>query len=204
MREGQPGRGEGEKRQQILEAALTVFARDGFHKAKVEDIALVAGVGKGTVYHYFSGKHELFQAMLEMSLGKYRTLMRAEPRGAGSFGRRLKSLLAAHLEFVWQHRRMAQLLLTDNRPLPEKIYRFMWQERRRMRVNMIRMLKQGMLTGEIRPVDPRVASLVVLGLFVSLGSQLAFGSETKDRDQLAAGAVQILMAGLANKSVSIN
>ncbi|MEW6661837.1 MAG: TetR/AcrR family transcriptional regulator [Bacillota bacterium] len=199
MREGLPGRGDSDKRMQLLEAAVDVFALEGFHRAKVEDIAAAAGVGKGTVYHYFSSKQELFQAMLEMSFNKYRSRMRAQLRDPVGLHQRLESMLAAHLEFVWQHRKMAQLLLTDNRPLPEKMYRWMWQQRRRMMVYVIRMLKQGMLTGEIRPVDPRVASLVVLGLFTSLGSQLAFGPEKFNRDKLAADAVQVLMAGLAGK-----
>jgi len=199
LKEGLAGRGEGEKRLQILEAAITVFARDGFHKAKVEDIALAAGVGKGTVYHYFSSKEDLFQAMLEMSFNKYRTLMRVPFKVPGGLHQRLESLLLTHLEFVWQYRKMAQLLLTDNRPLPEKMYRWMWQQRRRMMANMIRMLKEGMRAGEIRTADLRVASLVVLGLFASLGSQLAFGSEISDRDKLAKDAVRLIMAGLKGK-----
>lgn len=48
-----------EKKGQILEAALMVFAKKGFSKSTISDIANAAGIGKGTVYEYFSNKEEI-------------------------------------------------------------------------------------------------------------------------------------------------
>jgi AcrR family transcriptional regulator len=42
-----------DKRRQILDAAIHVFARQGFHACRVSDIADEAGVAYGLVYHYF-------------------------------------------------------------------------------------------------------------------------------------------------------
>jgi len=53
------------KRQRILEAAVQVFAKCGFHLATVSDIAKAAHVGKGTLYLYFSGKEALLVALLD-------------------------------------------------------------------------------------------------------------------------------------------
>lgn len=54
-----------ERRRQILDAAVKVFARQGFHSTRVADIADEADVAYGLVYHYFSSKenvlNELFQ-----------------------------------------------------------------------------------------------------------------------------------------------
>src|SRR5262249_56601443 len=47
-----------EKRRQILDAAIHVFARQGFHACRVSDIADEAGVAYGLVYHYFRSKDE--------------------------------------------------------------------------------------------------------------------------------------------------
>ena len=49
-----------DKHDRIIQAGLKVFARDGYSKAKIIDIAESAGIGKGTVYEYFSSKKELF------------------------------------------------------------------------------------------------------------------------------------------------
>lgn len=50
---------EGEKHQAIINAASDVFGEVGFAKARIEDIAKRASVGKGTVYEYFSSKEQL-------------------------------------------------------------------------------------------------------------------------------------------------
>lgn len=48
------------KRNEMLDSARILFKENGFHKTKMEDIALRAGVGKGTLYEYFSSKQEIF------------------------------------------------------------------------------------------------------------------------------------------------
>ena len=48
-----------EKRRQILDAAIVVFARQGFHNCRVSDIAAEAGVAYGLVYHYFDSKDQM-------------------------------------------------------------------------------------------------------------------------------------------------
>jgi len=51
------------KAQSILRAAVKVFARDGLDKGTIADIAREAGIGKGTVYEYFTSKDEIFAAI---------------------------------------------------------------------------------------------------------------------------------------------
>jgi len=53
-----------ERRQQILQAALTVFSERGFHGANVSDVAAAAGVSQGTIYWYFDSKEELLTAAI--------------------------------------------------------------------------------------------------------------------------------------------
>jgi TetR/AcrR family fatty acid metabolism transcriptional regulator len=48
-----------EKKDQIIDAAIREFARKGFSKTTINDIANAAGIGKGTVYEYFSNKEEI-------------------------------------------------------------------------------------------------------------------------------------------------
>jgi AcrR family transcriptional regulator len=52
-----------DRRRQILEAAIRVFARQGFHSCRVSDIADEAGVAYGLVYHYFSSKDEVLNEL---------------------------------------------------------------------------------------------------------------------------------------------
>jgi TetR/AcrR family transcriptional regulator, fatty acid metabolism regulator protein len=52
-----------DKRRLILDAAMRVFARRGFHTCRVSDIADEAGVAYGLVYHYFSSKDQILDTM---------------------------------------------------------------------------------------------------------------------------------------------
>ncbi|OIJ65298.1 TetR/AcrR family transcriptional regulator [Streptomyces mangrovisoli] len=70
---GGPGSGKpwshqtAKKRAAILTAAVTVFVREGFAAASVDEIAAQAGVGKQTVYNYFGDKQQLFLAAIQRS-----------------------------------------------------------------------------------------------------------------------------------------
>jgi TetR/AcrR family transcriptional regulator, fatty acid metabolism regulator protein len=52
-----------DKRRAILDAAITVFAREGFHSARVSDVAAEAGVAYGLVYHYFNSKDQMLNEL---------------------------------------------------------------------------------------------------------------------------------------------
>jgi TetR/AcrR family transcriptional regulator, fatty acid metabolism regulator protein len=53
----------GDRRRQILDAAIRVFARQGFHRCRVSDIADEAGVAYGLVYHYFNSKDQVLNEL---------------------------------------------------------------------------------------------------------------------------------------------
>lgn len=53
------------RREQILDAAVETFAREGFHKSSMTDIAASAGMSAGNLYRYFKSKEEIIRAMAE-------------------------------------------------------------------------------------------------------------------------------------------
>jgi AcrR family transcriptional regulator len=59
-----------EKRTGILKAAQVIFARKGFHKATIAEIAVEAGIGKGTVYEYFPDKRQLFRGCIKLFMNE--------------------------------------------------------------------------------------------------------------------------------------
>jgi AcrR family transcriptional regulator len=54
-----------DRREQIIDAAMHVFAQKGFVRATNKDIARAAGITPGLIYHYFDSKEALFQAIIE-------------------------------------------------------------------------------------------------------------------------------------------
>ena len=59
-----------DRRRRILDAAVRVFARRGYHGARVGDIATEAGVAHGLLYHYFSSKDEVLETVFRDNFGE--------------------------------------------------------------------------------------------------------------------------------------
>jgi len=54
-----------ERRSQIVDAAITCFAKKGYYEASMDDIAREAGLSKGSLYWHFPSKRELFRSLIE-------------------------------------------------------------------------------------------------------------------------------------------
>jgi AcrR family transcriptional regulator len=88
----------------ILDAAMTVYARKGYHTATIADVAEEAGLGKGTLYLYFKNKEAIAEAMVERHFSRLEALFQAQPVPAS-----LKAFLAG---------------LSDTMDVPEEQARF--------------------------------------------------------------------------------
>ncbi len=156
-----------ERPTEILEAALDVFAERGLAGARVEDIATRAGVSKGTVYLYFSGKEELFREALSDKVARtLEGLSSAAPPGE-PVGR-----LVRFIDAYWQHLRrphfasMYRLLLAEIHQFPD-LTRFYAEEVSGKVIDLLaEILREGVDTGDFRSTDPLVASRMIVGLLV--------------------------------------
>lgn len=104
-----------DKRRAILEAAVVVFARAGFHKSRVSDIAGEADVADGTIYLYFKSKDDILisifeQTMSEMIEGVEEAIAEIEEPLD-----RLHRFAAYHMENVEAHPEVAKVLLVELR-----------------------------------------------------------------------------------------
>lgn len=67
------------RRQEILDAALGVFAEKGYHAAGIADIAAELKIGHGTFYRYFKNKLDIFNAVLARIMGEIMVVLTREP-----------------------------------------------------------------------------------------------------------------------------
>ncbi|BBH64322.1 TetR family transcriptional regulator [Actinoplanes sp. OR16] len=151
-------------RQKLFEAAVELIAEQGFSATTVDDIALRAGVAKGTVYYNFKSKTELFEELLRHGVG----LLTAEFRSAvaGLPARdAVRALVRAQLEYIRRYRAFAQLLLSE-----------MWRTNREWQQTLVLLREQaigviaetvqsGVDSGDLpAELDVRVASAALFGV----------------------------------------
>ena len=101
-----------EREKSILEAARQVFGDHGFYQTKIQDIADTAGIGKGTVYEYFSSKEELFCRMVEESFFLYARRVR-ESLCKGGCKERLLSYIGLNRHIVTHSGPLMDLFLSN-------------------------------------------------------------------------------------------
>jgi AcrR family transcriptional regulator len=68
-----------QRKRQIMEVALKLFARQGYHLTSVADIISEMGVARGTFYRYFNDKHDLFNQLLENNFRYVKRVLPAIP-----------------------------------------------------------------------------------------------------------------------------
>jgi TetR/AcrR family fatty acid metabolism transcriptional regulator len=107
-------RGTGDKRERILAAAETIFARHGFFAARVSEIAKEAGVADGTIYLYFKSKDDLLISLFETRMKQVNEHLRtaiADARPADQ----LRVFIKAYLRLVHDEPAAAEVLTIELR-----------------------------------------------------------------------------------------
>jgi AcrR family transcriptional regulator len=150
---------------QILEAALEVFAAEGYHDASVADVARAAGVSEKTVYDYFPSKEELLFAIpVAPTLATIEALESALPyvRGAGN---RIRAIIYHFVSFYFEHREFAKVNLLYVRRNPNFLKTETF-ERLRVTYRIIdKVVEEGIAAGEFtEDTDPELVRWAVIGV----------------------------------------
>jgi TetR/AcrR family fatty acid metabolism transcriptional regulator len=151
------------KRELLLEGALKVFSEKGFHGATVEEVAEVAGVGKGTVYLYFGSKTDLFVSVVEEKLKELKGVVKDRLKDLEGARAKLAESIKLHWEFFNQSREFVKVILSDlsglERELDERT-----REARAGFIGVIEsVIEEGIMTGEFKDVEPRMAAYAIEG-----------------------------------------
>jgi TetR/AcrR family transcriptional regulator, fatty acid metabolism regulator protein len=104
-----------DKPQQIINAAVRVFARNGFYNSRVSDIAREAGIASGTIYLYFKTKDEilvtLFREKMAAFVAALRTAIAREPDPEA----KIRRLVHLHFEVLEADPDMAEVVQVELR-----------------------------------------------------------------------------------------
>lgn len=99
------------KRAEILHHAANAFSRAGFHNTKMQDIATLADIGKGTIYEYFRTKEELFLAIYDAWMSSYEAIVQLRVNNASDAIGRVDAIRDSAVEFYMSRAEQAPLLL---------------------------------------------------------------------------------------------
>jgi TetR/AcrR family fatty acid metabolism transcriptional regulator len=189
-----------EKRRLILDAAVRVFARKGYHTCRVGDIAEEAGVAYGLLYHYFSSKEEVLETVFRETWSELLEAMRGVEESGAPAREQLRQVAAILLR-AW--RRDPDLV----RVLVREVARSPQMPRRVEEIGQAfraieRIVARGQEEAEFRAdLDPRLASWIFYGAIEEILTGWVLG-QLPDGDEEVAKAertvVEVIGGGFAS------
>lgn len=190
-----------EKRElEIMQAAFKVFTRNGFHEAKIEEIAKKAGIGKGTIYEYFDSKKDLFQQMIIYIIERY--IQGAEEISVkeNTVREKLIAFAAYHGKFLQYHIDMTETTVIKLDMLSGNMKQWVREEQSKVHNFVLKIIKEGMENGELRDdLDSEIAAIAIIGAInQSYTRQIYFGKmRVEDIDPTP--AIDMIFKGLSKE-----
>jgi AcrR family transcriptional regulator len=165
------------RRAEILAAARKVFAARGFRAATLEEVAVEAGLAKGTLYLYFPSKEEMFWAIFRGRVAEMHRRLQAVLCEPGGTEDKIRAGLRVRFELLREDQDFMRIYLTE---FGQCIYGGPWaKEFRKLHLAGARLLApvlaEGIRRGELRPVPPLETALALMDLVKSIVSMKLLG-----------------------------
>ncbi len=180
------------KRDRILEAAVKVFAREGFYNAKVSQIADAAGVADGTIYLYFKSKDDLLISLFEDRMERINARMRDAITSETTAIGKLERLVHTHLDFVQSNRPMAEVFTVELRQSAKFIKEYANPKFGDFLRIFAGVIAEGQASGELaNDLDPPLVARALFGAVDEIALAYLVGGTRKPHNDLAQAAKQI-------------
>ena len=187
-----------DKPQQIIDAAVRVFARNGYYNSRVSDIAREAGIASGTIYLYFRTKDDilitLFREKMAGFVAGLRKAISAEPDAVA----RLRRLVALHFQILEGDPDLAEVVQVELRQ-GHKFFRGASAAEVGAYFALISsVLEEGVASGAFRKELPiKVATKVLFGAMDQVATSWVLGTRTYRLSETAGAVADLFLRGIS-------
>ncbi len=157
-----------EKRLEIAHAASELIFQHGYNETSLNQIARRIGIGKSTIYDYFSRKDEIILLLLDEPLAEVRSQAEQIAAGAGNPAERLTRILEMHLKVLLRDRAFIFKLSFEFQRLPLDVQARHEGKRQDYQELLRRLVQEGISDGSFRPVDPDITVKILLSILSSV------------------------------------
>jgi len=188
----------GGKRERILEAAVRVFARKGFHATRVSEVAKAAGVADGAIYLYFESKDHLLISLFEHRVERLLTYLETELPRAQSASHGRQRIIELQLGLLEGERDLAEVLTIIFRQSTKLMKEYAAPKFNAYLDVIAGVIAEGQGAGELRDdVSPHLAARAVFRALDAITMTWALGKAEHGGLLRASGQlVEIVLRGL--------
>ncbi len=152
------------KHDQILQAAIKVFAKKGFFNSKVSEIAREANVADGTIYLYFKNKDDILISLFEEMVGGINIRMEEELAKIDDPLEKLRVFIAQHLSLLKENKPLAEVMQIELRQSSKFMRRYVPVKFLQYLDKIGKIIEEGKQKGVIRDdVIPAIAKRAIFG-----------------------------------------
>jgi len=174
-----------DKRRLILDAAVRVFARQGFHTCRVADIADEAGVAYGLVYHYFSSKEEILDTLFLERWDAMLAAIAEADASAGSPRDKLYAIAAFIIDSYRHDPDVMKVIIVEVTRAANTFGRTHFQKIRDAYAQIASIVASAQADGVFRPeITPEFAAMAFYGSVEQVLSGWIFDSDSVTEDEL--------------------
>lgn len=191
-----------DKPQQIVDAAVRVFARSGYYNSRVSDIAREAGIASGTIYLYFRTKDEILVTLFREKMAQFVTHVRAEIAREPDAVAKIRRLVARHFAVLEDDPAVAEVVQVELRQ-GHKFFRGASAHEVSAYFDLIAsVLEEGVAAGQLRGDLPvKMATKVLFGAMDQVATSWVLGKRTYRLVDAADAVATIFLRGVTAHGV---
>lgn len=191
-------RSAGNRTEEILAAAVAVFAENGYRATSMNDLARAAGLSKPGLYHYVASKEQLLVLLYQTEMEQHLVEERAVIESSTSATESLRRILAQRATYSCRQQRLQRIFTEEEAEVPAELMGVIRKQRREREDFLVNVVEDGVAAGEFRlTATPRIAVRAMVGA-VNFCYKWFDPSGPKDADQIGSEMADFLVAALAN------
>ena len=186
-----------ERRLQILQNAREVFAKHGYHAAKIDDIVAAAGIARGTFYSYFEDKRAIFGEIVDQTFARIgASIVRVDTDDPHrSVGEQVRENIRAIVHALLEDRATTKILLSDAVGLDPELDRKLMSFYEAIGQLLESSLLDGQERGIVAPGDVRMFSIMSLGAMKEIMYQVTMRDLNYPEDRIVEEVYNFLCQG---------
>jgi TetR/AcrR family fatty acid metabolism transcriptional regulator len=187
-----------DKPQQIIEAAVRVFARKGYYNSRVSDIAREAGIAAGTIYLYFKTKDDILVTLFRDKMAEFVGALRKAIAGEPDAASKVRRLVSLHFSMLEENPDLAEVVQVELRQ-GQKFFRGASSQEIGAYFALIgSVLEEGVAEGRFRSDLPvKVATKMLFGAMDQMATSWVLGKRGYQLVDTADAVAEIFLQGVS-------
>ncbi|NBJ14277.1 MAG: TetR/AcrR family transcriptional regulator [Dehalobacter sp. 4CP] len=165
-----------QKGKAIFQAALQLFAVNGFERTTMENIASQAKVAKGTLFYRHKSKEELFVSMIRWTIDQFVATVKESAENVEGAIQQLEKLIEVQTKLSFEHPEFAKVLLSEVWGRQDR--QLLLRESLREYLQFIeKIIQEGIEKKEIRPLGPELLAVSIFGMTAAASLRILLSNQ---------------------------